>query len=445
MTLGRRDAFLYLAAATLGSFGLGVAAFYLNFLYRALGYQGIALGALVGASAFGIVLGAIPAATIARGRSRRTVILSGGFIAAAGLVGLVFFSAFVPLVLSAVLFGAGGLLASSSGAALLADSTIASSRSSRFGQQIALGTMAAFFASALAGVLAQPVASVLGARPDDAIVLRVLVGGGGVIAAASAIPILFIKSVPVAGTALDAPRRYRLLARFLTVEFVFGLGAGSFLPFTNLFFAERFGMPFSALGLVLGSIAAAGSFGALAHGLIARRYGSVPAVVGVVFASLPFAIIAGVSGDVTLAVAALALRAFFMYGSTATWNAVTFSSFTPRERAGVNAVAALSWAAGSGTGAIISGAIRGAVGSSGYTVNLLTLVVFYATAAAADLPVLPPARSERGRWRGRDGCDERDERRVAQPRGASPPAVSVSPGYARCGSLTGAPTPGPEI
>ena len=64
MTVGRRDAFLYLAAATLGSFGLGVAAFYLNFLYRSLGYNGVALGALVGAAALGVVIGAVPAATI---------------------------------------------------------------------------------------------------------------------------------------------------------------------------------------------------------------------------------------------------------------------------------------------------------------------------------------------------------------------------------------------
>jgi predicted MFS family arabinose efflux permease len=381
VTLGRRDAVLYLVAATLGSFGLGVAAFYLNFLYRALGYDGISLGALVGASAFGIVIGAIPAATIARGRSRRTVILSGGVVAAAGLIGLVLFDAFAPLLVAATLFGAGGLLASSSGAALLADATIASSRSTRFGQQIALGTMAAFFASALAGVLAAPVAAFIGAQPGDAIVLRVLVGGGGVIAATSAIPILFIKSVPVAGPAFDAPRRYRLLARFLMIEVVFGLGAGSFLPFTNLFFAERFAMPFATLGIVLGAIAASGSLGALVHGRIARRYGAVPSVVGVVFASLPFAIVAAVTGDAVIAIAALALRAFFMYGSTATWNALTFSSFTPSERAGVNAVAALAWAGGSGAGAVISGAIRGVVGSGGYTANLLTLVVFYAAAA----------------------------------------------------------------
>ena len=51
-------------------------------------------------------------------------------------------------------------------------------------------------------------------------------------------------------------------------------------------------------------------------------------------------------------------------------------------RAGVNAIAALAWNAGSGVGAVISGAIRGAVGPGGYTVNLLTLVVFYTAAAA---------------------------------------------------------------
>jgi predicted MFS family arabinose efflux permease len=182
---------------------------------------------------------------------------------------------------------------------------------------------------------------------------------------------------------LDAPRRYGLLARFLTVEFVFGLGAGSFLPFSNLFFAERFGVPFAALGIVLGVIAVAGSLGALAHGrFLARRFGAVPSVVGVVVASLPFAIVAAFATDLSLAVAALALRAWLMYGSSATWNAVTFSSFTPRERAGVNAIAALAWNAGAGSGAVISGAIRGAVGSGGYTMNLLTLVVFYAVAAA---------------------------------------------------------------
>src|SRR5207248_7605622 len=78
LRLGRRDAFLYIAAATLGSFGLGVTSFYLNFLYRALGYDGLALGALVGAQAIGVAAGVVVARVIAPGRSRRLVIIGGG-------------------------------------------------------------------------------------------------------------------------------------------------------------------------------------------------------------------------------------------------------------------------------------------------------------------------------------------------------------------------------
>lgn len=379
--MSRRDAYLYVLAAAVASFGLGVVAFYLNFLFRALGYDGIALGALVAAQAAGVVMGAIPAATVARGRARRTVILTGGVIAAAGVIGVVLFHGFVPLLVAGLLLGLGAILASSSGAALLADATAAASRSSRFGQQIALGTMAAFFASALAGILAEPVATALGRATGDVLVLRTLVAAGGLVAALSAIPILFLRSAPVTGGTLEPAHRTRLLARFLTVEFVFGLGAGSFLPFVNLFFAERYGVPFATLGVMLGAIAVAGSLGALVHGrLLARRFGPVRSILAVVFGSLPFALIAAFTGNLVVALIALAIRAALMYGSTATWNALTFSSFTPRERAGVNAVSALAWSAGSSVGAIVSGALRGAAGPAGYTANLATLAFFYALA-----------------------------------------------------------------
>src|SRR5213593_3324993 len=97
--LGRRDAVLYLAAAGLGSFGLGVASFYLNFLYRALGFDEFAIGLLAGAQAVGVVAGAIPAAVFTRGRSRRAAIIVGGTLTGAGIVGILVFDALVPLFL----------------------------------------------------------------------------------------------------------------------------------------------------------------------------------------------------------------------------------------------------------------------------------------------------------------------------------------------------------
>jgi len=343
-----------------------VAAFYLNFLYRALGFGELGIGILVGAQAVGVVAGAIPAATLTRGHSRRTAILTGGTLAGLGLVAIVALSLFPLLVVAAALVGFGGIIATSSGAALLADATEMSRRSTRFGQQIALGTTAAFLSSVLAGALAAPAA----------------LAGGGVIAALSIVPTILIREVPVTPATLDAPRRNALMRRFLVIETVFGFGAGSFLPFINLFFADRFAVPFGALGLVLGVLALAGSLGALLHGrFVASRLGAVRSIVAVELASLPFALAAAFAGDLTIAVAALAVRHLLMFGASATMNAFTLSSFTPAERAGANAVLALAWSAANAVGAIASGALRAALGPAGFTANLVTLTAAYLLAA----------------------------------------------------------------
>jgi MFS family permease len=379
--LGRRDAFLYIAAATLGSFGLGVTSFYLNFLYRALGYDGLALGALVGTQALGAAGGVLVARFVAPGRSRRLVIIGGGFVVGVGITGILVLDTFVPLVIAATLVGLGGIVASSSGIALLADATAAHARSSRFGQQIALGTMAAFTASVLAGALAAPVAALLGARESDALTLRALVALGGIVGAASAIPVLFIRDLPV--PTATAPYAGRLLLRFAPIEFVFGLGAASFLPFTNLFFADRFHLSFGPIGIAMGTIAIGGSIGAVVHGrVVASRLGQVRGTAAVQLASLPFALAAVLTGDAFLAVAVLAARASLMYGAQATWAAYTQSSFTPAERAAVNATLAMVWSIGAAISASISGAIRGALGPDGFTVNMLVLVVCYAAGAS---------------------------------------------------------------
>jgi len=380
MGLDRRDAYLYIFAATLGSFGLGVTTFYLNFLYRALGFDGLALGALVGAQALGVAAGVVAARMFAPGRSRRFVIIAGGVVVGAGIVGLLTVETFGLLVVASALIGLGGIVTSSSGIALLADATEARSRSSRFGQQIALGTMAAFLASILAGLLASPVARLVGAGENDALTLRWLVALGGIVGAASAIPVLFIRDIAVPRA--TATQVGRLVTRFAAIEVAFGLGAGSFIPFINLFFADRYGLGFGAIGAALGTIAVAGSLGALVHGrIVASRLGPVRGVVSVELLSLPFALAAALSGNVVLAVALLAARAALMFGAQATWSAYTISSFSPAERAAVNATLALAWSIAAAMASSVSGAIRGALGPDGFTVNVIALVVCYAAGA----------------------------------------------------------------
>ena len=361
----------------MGSFGLGVTGFYLNFLFRSLGHDGLAVGALVGAQAIGVAAGVLAARILAPGRSRRLVIISGGTIVGAGIAGILTVDAFPLLALASMLLGLGGIVATSSGIALLADATELRLRSSRFGQQIALGTMAAFSASVLAGLLAAPVAGLLGSREDDALTLRALVALGGIVGAGSIVPVLLIRDVPVPRTVTS--HAGRLLRRFIVVEVAFGLGAGSFIPFTNLFFADRFGLRFDTIGLALGTIAVAGSLGALLHGrLVAPRMGQVRGVVAVQLSSLPFALAAVLSGSVPVVVIVLAVRAMLMYGAQATWSAYTISSFTPAERAAANATLALAWSVAAAASSAVSGAIRGALGPDGFTVNMLVLAACYA-------------------------------------------------------------------
>ena len=384
--LGGRDARLYVLASGVGSFGLGVAAFYLNFVYRALGFDDLAIGALVAAQAAGGLAGSWPAARLARSRSRRAAILLGGVVTAAGIVGILVVDALGAQLAAAALLGAGGIVVYSAGTALLADATATGDRPRRFGQQIAIGTIAAFAAAYVAGQLADPVARALDATTSSLVTVRALVALGGIVAAASALPILLVRAMPVPRGSLEAPARRGLLLRFGTVEAIFGFGAGSFLPFVNLFFADRFGMSFGQIGLALGAIAVGGSLGALLHGIhLAPRMGQLRSVVIVQLLSVPFALLASAVPLALVATGALTIRAGLMYGSSSTYRAFELSSFRPAERAGVSALLAIAWSAPAAIGSVTSGAVRTALGDAGWTANIVTLAVAYIAAASLTL------------------------------------------------------------
>jgi predicted MFS family arabinose efflux permease len=380
--LRRHDASLYIVASGLGGLGLGIAFFYLNFLYRALGFDARAIGVLGGAQALGALVGALPAAVLPRRMPRRNAIFAGGCVTALGVVGILTQTALPALFIAAALTGCGGIIVASSGSALVADATIGFDRPRMFGHQVALGALASFAAIAIAGALAAPVGAALGRAEMDPLTIRTVIGIGGVLAIASAIPILFVRPAAVAGGALDAPHRRSLLLRFVAIEMAFGFGAGSFLPFANLFFADRFGLPIAGVGLAIGALSVAGSVGAILNGrLVVPRLPPLAAIVLPVFASLPFALLAAVAGQPLLAWAALALRAAFMYGSTPNFTALELSSFAPVERAGAVAAFAISWNGASAAGAALSGVVRAELGTGGYTANLITLVASYFVAA----------------------------------------------------------------
>lgn len=380
--LRRTDATLYVLASGLAGLGLGIALFYLNFLYRALGFDARAIGLLSAAQAIGVVAGAFPATFLSRVIPRRSAIFIGGTVTGVGIVGILTQGSLAPLFISATLLGAGGIVVASSGTALVADATSGLDRPRMFGRQVALGALASFVAISVAGALAAPVGALIGRAPEDALTIRAVIAIGGVLAIVSAIPILFVRTVPIALGRLDPPHRRRLLLRFVAIEIAFGFGAGSFLPFQNLFFADRFGLSIAGVGLALGALAVAGSAGALLSGrYLVPWLGTTTAAVASVFGSLPFAVIAAITGEPLVAVLALGIRAALMYGASPALTALQQSSFAPAERAGVVVLFAIAWNGANAGGAALSGLVRAELGPRGYTANLLILVGAYAVAA----------------------------------------------------------------
>src|SRR5438445_3051730 len=184
--LRRHDASLYIVASGLAGLGLGIALFYLNFLYRSLGFDARAIGVLGGAQALGALAGALPAALLPRRMPRRSAIFIGGFVTAFGLIAILTQTALLALFGGAALTGFGGIIVASSGTALVADATTGLDRPRMFGNQVALGALASFAAIAIAGALAAPVGKVLGLSETDPLTIRVVIGIGGILATASA-------------------------------------------------------------------------------------------------------------------------------------------------------------------------------------------------------------------------------------------------------------------
>lgn len=335
------------------------------------------------------MLGALPGSRFAAGRSRRAALLAGGVVTGCGLAGVVTQSAFAPLAISAALLGAGGIVASSAGGALLADASRGLARYRVFGQSLAAVTLGSIAATALAGTLAGPVARLLGVGQGDLPALRGLVASGGALAALSVFPVLALRSAAVIPRRLPAAEWSSVLARFVLIEACLGFGSGSFMPFLNLFVADRFAVPFAWIGAVLALLAAAGGVGAVLHGRhVVPALGARRGTAVTLLATMPLAIAAGLVPSLAFAAGLLAARAALAFGSSATFTAYALSSFAPAERAGANAALAIAYSGAAALGSLVSGLLRAGLGDVGWTVNLVTFAAAYGLAAVLQLRLL---------------------------------------------------------
>lgn len=322
--------------------------------------------------------------------------LAGGALTLAAMLGVIASSELPRLLVFAAFFGAGEVMTLAAGLAFLSETAEGAARTRTFGVSAAVSGVAGFVANAVGGSLAAPIAELIGAPVDDVRTLRVLLLIAAAVGASSGIPILVLRG-RARPRHVAAPRRWGFLAGLSLVWALFGFGAGSFLPFLNLFFAGRFGLDFAQVGVILGVVSVGGAIGALVHTRVAPRVGDMRAIVGVWATSLPFAVAAGFAPVAYVAAAALVVRGVLMTSVQPTWDAYFLSRLQPHERSGAQAVASTVWALAYGLGAFISGSVRAVLGDPGFTVNLLTLVAAYFAAIAAFVAVFRASQAVESR------------------------------------------------
>jgi MFS family permease len=223
------------------------------------------------------------------------------------------------------------------------------------------------------------------------------------------VPIVFIhepKTAEVEERAESKPQRpsvWRVLLRPLTLKLaipnlVIGLGAATLVPYFNVFFAERFQMGDSTLGILF-------SLGSLLTGigciigprLVGNLGGKVRTVVLGQGASLVFLLLIGFSPWPWLAIIGFLARGALMNMVAPLFDAFALEQSHETEHGAVNSIRNLAWNIGWAVGPYISGLVQQRYGFAPLFVSTAILYalaitltwIFFRPTAARDPTTIP--------------------------------------------------------
>lgn len=371
----------YLAGTFLMGLGHGAVWVHMNLYYRALGLGEATIGRILSAGAFGNVLIALPAALwIDRIPAARVFGLSAAGYAIV-LAGMLLTANPLLLTAASVLVGMLFTVHWVAAAPFFMRNAGEEDRIYLFGFANAIETLATAIAAIGGGAVIRILSVRLGAELPA---LRVTLLA---IAACSLLAVPFLARIrggPPAAARTASLRDYflardwGLLLRLLFPGFLVGLGAGLIIPFLNLYFRDRFGQDPRQIGGFFAVSQLLTMFGFLAGAPLARRIGSVRAIVLTELLSIPFFVILAFTQSLPLAV-----LAFWMRGALMNMNAPLSTNFTmemvaPDQQAVTNSLRMLSW----NISWMVSTQVGGwAIQARGYTPPMIATILLYAVSA----------------------------------------------------------------
>lgn len=396
-----RNAKLFLVMTATGALGNGVFILLLNLFVLARGNDTAFLGLLMSVMSLSALALALPMGVLVDRAGRKQAMIIGGLCSLAGTLLLVLSPLDWPLILAAVFYGGGNALFMAAEPAFMAENATEDERPTLFSLQSGLSMLMTFLGTALGGSLPSLFGLLLNVPAESATAYRATLLTAEGVMSFSLIPLLMIqeKRVPASGGERPAfslrsfPFRRDVLA-LLAPELVIGLGAGLLIPYLNVFFKQRFGIPDALLGLIFAVSQLLTGTATLLAPILAERWGKIRTVVFTQLASLPFLMALGFVPVLSVAIGAFWLRAMLMNMAGPLYTAFAMEQVREEERGTVGAMFGVSWSVGQGVGPGISGLVQRSAGFTplflvtGTTYLMATLLLLALFGRAESRPVV---------------------------------------------------------
>ncbi len=371
----------YLAGTFLMGLGHGAVWVHMNLYYRALGLGEATIGRILSAGAFGNVLIALPAALwIDRIPPSRIFSVSAAGYSVV-LAGMLLTANPTLLTIAAMFVGMLFTVHWVAAAPFFMRNAGEGDRIYLFGFANAIETLATAIAAIGGGAVIRLLTRQAG---SELYALRATLLGIAALSFLAVFLLARIRGAPPADARRGSIRDYflardwGLLTRLLFPGFLVGLGAGLIIPFLNLYFRDRFGQDPRQIGGFFAVSQLLTMFGFLAGAPLARRIGSVRAIVLTELLSIPFFVILAFTRNLPLAVFAFWMRGALMNMNTPLATNFTMEMVPADQQTVTNSLRMLSWNISWMVSTQAGGWI---IQARGYTPPMLVTIALYALSA----------------------------------------------------------------
>lgn len=352
-----RDANIIVSLSFLGSIAGGIIGLCLALYLQALGYNYATIGILLAIGTVAGLVSILPAGMLSDRYGKKPMLILSGFFGAAAGVLLVLSSNIYALAAASALNGLSGSFAGPAQNAFMADITTEKRRKYLFTLTAFSGTLGAMAGMLIGGVL--PSFPELIHRGDSLYWFRALFLVATAIAVARTLGFFAIAETKPrhAKTGRILPGSWATIRLFIITSVFVGFGAGLVIPWFQIYFRDKFGIPYSSIGYLFALQQLIMAFLTLLMPLLAARWGSVKAIVATQGLAVVVLVTIPTSPIFSIVAAAFIIRAILMNVAGPIQGAFQMCIIPESDRASASAYTQLAWTASWAAGTFAAGYI----------------------------------------------------------------------------------------